>query len=111
MHWETDECPEFAAKISDWGYSVACERDSGPDDCRKVIELQPDVVVISLRKSVSLGRETGRFISMNRKTKHIPLIYMDGPRDNRRDRITALVPTAKFSAIQELEELLGELTG
>ncbi|MCB1186021.1 hypothetical protein KDL29_02545 [bacterium] len=111
IHWEPEECEQFAAQISKWGYNVISESGQQAEACRRVNEMQPDCVVISLRKYVSGGREVGRFIGTNRATKDIPIIYMDGPRDTRRDRIAEILPDALFSAIQDLEATLGEVLG
>lgn len=111
IHWEAEECEQFAAKIRKWGYSVATESGQQSDACKRVRELMPDAVVISLRKYVSGGREVGRFIGTSRVTQEIPIIYMDGPRDTRRDRIREILPDAVFSSIQDLEETLANIFG
>lgn len=111
IHWESTEVEALAEQIAQMGYNVATECKDGPTACRRVTEMQPDVVVISLRKFVSGGRETGRFLGTSRVTKHIPIIYMDGPRDARRDRIKEILPEAIFSSIQDLPETLKRVLG
>jgi CheY-like chemotaxis protein len=111
IHWESTEIEALAAQITQMGYSVATECKDSPTACRRVTELLPDAVVISLRRFVSGGRETGRFLGTSRVTKHIPLIYMDGPRDARRDRIREILPEAIFSSIQDLPETLARVLG
>lgn len=109
IHWNAEECEPLAAQIATWGYSVATETEKSPEACRKVAATMPDAVVISLRRFVALGRETARFIGTRRTTKHIPIIFMDGPGDERVARIATMLPQAHFCPLDELQERLLQL--
>ncbi len=73
-----------------------CPDPTGPAVTRLLRARLPDAIVIDLTRLPSHGRELGAWLREPKKTRHIPLVYVDGEAD-KVERIKSLLPDAVFT--------------
>lgn len=99
IHWK----PEEAA-----GLVEACCASGVDAECRPPQQLRqrlPDAVVIDLTRLPSHGREVGAWLRETKKTRHIPIIYVDGEPE-KVERIRSVLPGAIFTSRSRLRSAL-----
>ena len=99
IHWK----PEEAA-----GLLEACRAAGVEAECRPPQQLRqrlPDAVVIDLTRLPSHGREVGAWLRETKKTRHIPIIYVDGEPE-KVERIRSVLPGAIFTSRSRLRSAL-----
>ena len=78
FHWNETEARELALRITALGATVEFEHEDGARGARRVVQLQPHLVVVSLMRLPSHGRATADGISTAKKTRHIPIMFVGG---------------------------------
>jgi CheY-like chemotaxis protein len=96
FHWDADEAKKKAGQLRNAGYVVSL----GPferDTLRQMKTKPPDAVIIDLSRLPSHGRDIAIAIRRYKRTRHVPLIFMDGERE-KVDRIKCTLPDARYSS-------------
>lgn len=96
VHWKAEETHQRAAPLRAAGFAI----DGGPVDpdvLRKLRREPPSAVVIDLSRLPSHGRDVGLGLRGIKATRHVPLVFVDGPRD-KVDRIRKLLPDAVYTS-------------
>lgn len=96
VHWHEEEARERAARLAARGWEVLCDRIEG--QAWKSFARQPDAaaVVIDLERLPSHGRQVALFLSENKATRRIPLVFLGGAPE-KLERLRAELPGARFA--------------
>jgi len=98
IHWNTAEGREHARLLRDAGVQVKLEVDarSGPQIFKRLCDSPPDVIVISLDRLPSQGRDVGLALRSRKQTRSIPLVFVGGE-PGKVDRVRHALPDAAFT--------------
>ena len=106
VHWKPAEAEALMALCRVAGFEAECCPDpAGPAITRWLRARLPDAIVIDLTRLPSHGRELGAWLRETKKTRHIPLIYVDGDAE-KVERIQSLLPDAVFTQRSRLRSAL-----
>ena len=106
VHWKPAEAEALVALCRGAGFEAECCPDpAGPAVTRWLRARVPDAIVIDLTRLPSHGRELGAWLRETKKTRHIPLVYVDGEAD-KVERIKSLLPDAVFTQRSGLRSAL-----
>ena len=100
IHWKPAEAADLVAACQAAGFEAACSAEP-----RVLRERVPAAVVIDLTQLPSHGREVGVWLRQAKKTRHVPIVYVDGDPE-KVGRIRAMLPDAVFTSRARLH---GEL--
>jgi hypothetical protein len=98
--WEKDRAVEIAADLEAEGFTV----DSEPVDGRSLRALgqaPPEAVVIDLGRLPAQGRDVGVTLRTIVKSRHTPLVFVDGTED-KIARTREVLPDATYTNRQQL---------
>ena len=108
IHWNETEVQEYARHLSQAGWQVETESSDGARAGKRIKESLPDVIVISLSRLPSHGRETADGLRSMNLTRAIPIIFTDGKEDAiAKTRLK--VPDATYIPSETLNRVLDEL--
>jgi len=96
VHWNQQEALERAKSLEAAGYQVNLEPLNGPDALKQLGEAPPDVVIIDLCRIPSHGREVGSALRRQKRTRHLPLVFLGGEPD-KVARTRQLLPDAVYA--------------
>jgi PleD family two-component response regulator len=102
IHWSPSEAEVQGAALRKLGFSVDVEAEDGARACKHMTENPPDVVVISLARLPSHGRETAKALGTIKATREIPVLFVGGT-DEAVEKARAAVPSAGFASEESLE--------
>jgi hypothetical protein len=94
--WNAEEAHERALVLTAAGYRVDAMIPSGLESIRLLKENPPDAVVVDLSRLPSQGRDFGLSLRQNKRTRNIPLVFVDGD-PIKVERIRRLLPDARFA--------------
>ena len=100
--WKEDRAAELAAELEAAGYAVDAAALDGPG-LRALGQSPPDAVVIDLARLPAQGRDVGVTLRTSARSRHTPLIFVDGAED-KVARTREVLPDACFSSAQEVAE-------
>ena len=95
VHWNAEEGAARAALLRDAGFDVRWRPVDGPGFLREIRASGPDAVVIDLTRLPSHGRDLGVTLRMQKATRAIPLVFVQGE-PGKVARIRHLLPDATF---------------
>lgn len=101
IHWNQDEWNHRRLELESWGHDVDPFDDS-PDAYRSIRQSLPDLVVISLDRLPSHGKEVGRWVRTTKATRELPLIYVGGEA-NKVANVRAALPNECFITWKQLK--------
>lgn len=78
IHWHAEEAQERAELLQKTGVEVAATVCNGGETMKTLKSSPADVIIISLDRMPSHGREVGQHLRQTKRTRHIPLIYVGG---------------------------------
>lgn len=107
VHWDAAEARERLDQLETAGYAGMYEPGSGSPLLRRIRERGPAAVVIDLTRLPSHGREIALAIRESKKTRHIPLVFVEGDREKVR-RIRALLPDATYGTWRGIRGTIGQ---
>jgi CheY-like chemotaxis protein len=105
IHWNAAEAEEKAGVLRAAGYEIDCRVPSGPDSLRMLRENPPDAVIIDLSRLPSQGRDYALAIRKFKATRHVPLVFVDGPIE-KLEIVRQILPDAIFTTWQNWPEAL-----
>ncbi len=108
IHWRQAEAREFARQLRADGWEVEMEMEDGARAYRRILESQPDAVVIYLTRLPSHGRETAQALRSHKAGGSLPIVFVDGAKD-KLEKVRAKVPDATFIASSDLSRVLSQL--
>jgi CheY-like chemotaxis protein len=108
VHWHEAEAHDLAATLKEAGFRVEVEARDGARAVARAASMPAEVVVISLRRVPSHGRETARELQARVATRHIPIVFVDGP-PAKQNAVRRVVPAASFVSWSELSGELGRI--
>jgi len=94
--WNATEAQERALTLTTAGYSVDALIPLGLKSVRLLNENPPDAIVVDLSRLPSQGRDIGLLLRQYKKTRNIPLVFVDGD-PIKVERIKKLLPDAVFA--------------
>jgi hypothetical protein len=106
VHWDEKEADGHAEALRAIGHRVAVHatRDSTPH-----LPEPTDVVVISLERLPSHGRALAEWVSMSKRRRAIPIVFVGGPID-KIARARERFPAAEFCARDAMSAAIARLT-
>lgn len=99
IHWKDAELSERLARLRGAGIDAAgfCDRESGSPVLRKLLDRElPAVIIIDLSRLPSHGREVALWLRQTKRTRTIPLVFVDGD-PAKVERVRALLPDATYA--------------
>lgn len=106
VHWKEAEAQGRIARLRAAGYEVAYA-EATPDLLHAVKERPPDAVVIDLSRLPSHGRELALFLRQQKRTRRIPLVFVDGDPENVA-RTRKVLPDAVYTTWSRIRGALGQ---
>jgi hypothetical protein len=100
IHWKPEEAGSLVEACRAAGFEAEC--GNTPRVLRARV---PDAVVIDLNRLPSHGREVGVWMREAKKTRHVPIVYVDGDPD-KVERIRAMLPDATFTTAARIRAAL-----
>jgi catechol 2,3-dioxygenase-like lactoylglutathione lyase family enzyme len=104
VHWHPGEAEERAARLRSAGFLVSHETMT-PAVLRSMRSDPPDAIVIDLSRIPSQGRDVGLSIRMQKDTRRIPLVFVDGERE-KIAQIRRLLPDAQCTTWNRIRTAL-----
>lgn len=105
IHWNETEAEAQAQAFRDQGWDVRLEAKDGARASRRIEGDPPNVVVISLTRLPSHGRETAAYLRSRRAGRGVPIVFVDGTEDAV-EKAAAKVPEAIYTTTPELQVVL-----
>lgn len=78
IHWDAPEAELRVARLQALGYAATFENRAGPALLRAIRDQPPTAVVIDLSRLPSQGRDVAVALRINKTTRGIPLVFVDG---------------------------------
>lgn len=82
IHWKQEEVAAFSEPLRDAGWRVDTEHDDVEAAVRGVTDLEPDVIVLSLRRDAARGRRFAEILARDGVGKDLPILAVDGEEDD-----------------------------
>lgn len=98
--WREDRASDLAAEIEAAGFAV----DAGPLDgpaLRALGQAPPDAIVIDLGRLPAQGRDVGVTLRTTARSRHTPLVFVDGAED-KIARAREVLPDAVYSSRDDM---------
>ena len=96
-HWKAAEAGPLIAALKGAGYSVDYEETHTPTMFREVRESPPDAFVVDLTRSPSHGRELVVALRGSKKTRHVPVVFVDGDPE-KVEVVRRVIPDAVYTS-------------
>jgi CheY-like chemotaxis protein len=97
IHWDAALGREGLARLRDAGHRSRLLRPvPGGEDLRAVPKAPPDLVVIDLGRSPSLGSAVATWLRQQKGTRHVPIVFIMGER-GRTARVRRALPDAVYT--------------
>jgi CheY-like chemotaxis protein len=78
FHWKPEEASDIADILRGAGYAVDYDATFSPAIFRQVRDDPPEAVVIDLSRLPAHGREIATAIRGNKRTRQLPILFLDG---------------------------------
>jgi DNA-binding NarL/FixJ family response regulator len=105
IHWNPTEAEARAASFREDGWEVRLEAKDGDRASRRILGDPPGVVVISLARLPSHGREIAAYLRSRKGGSEVPIVFVDGSEDAV-GKATSKVPEAICTTSSELQVIL-----
>ena len=105
IHWHAGEAKERIQRLESAGVAVDFRPLDGGAALRELWEAPPSAVVIDLTRLPSHGRDVAVLLRERKRTRRVPLIFVDGDPD-KVARVQALLPDAVFTTWSCIESSL-----
>jgi CheY-like chemotaxis protein len=96
FHWHEQEAAERAARLRAAGYIVLPHLPGAGGDLQRFTNPPPDAIVIDLSRLPSHGRDVAVFYRATKRTRHIPLIFVEGEPE-KVAKVRTLLPDATYT--------------
>jgi len=77
IHWNAEEARDRAGSLKRIGHKVTASPFT-PQEVRKLKARLPEVILIDLSRLPSQGRDAALLIRQAKRTRHVPLVFVDG---------------------------------
>lgn len=101
FHWNAEEAKEFLHALRVAGHQVAYDANIAPGLAAKIRRSPPEAFVIALTRLPARGRDVAAFLRGTKATRHIPIVFVDGPPEKVED-IRRQIPDAVYTALDRL---------
>ena len=98
--WKEDRAAELATELEDAGFAVDATALDGPG-LRALGQSPPDAVAIDLGRLPAQGRDVGVTLRTTSRSRHTPLIFIDGAED-KVARTREVLPDASYTSRNEM---------
>jgi CheY-like chemotaxis protein len=95
IHWKPEEAQERIEFLKNNGYAVTFEPFKGPATLRAWREHPPDVFLIDLSRSPSMGRDVAVALRQYKGMRNIPLVFAGGAPE-KVEKVKKLLPDALY---------------
>ncbi len=106
IHWHAAEAREHARRLKAGGFAVDAGLPSAPVLLRELHRNPPAVVVISLDRLPSHGRDVAFVLRGQASTRNVPLVFVGGAPDKVAG-VRAKLPDAAFTTWEKIAAALG----
>jgi CheY-like chemotaxis protein len=107
LHWNEAEAQECLAWLAETGFSAYHLKEAGPLMLKQLRAQSPAAFVIDLSRLPSHGREVAAALRANKKTCHIPIIFVGG-QPEKVERVRTLLPDAVFTTWEAIGPAIQE---
>jgi len=95
IHWSPAEGYERADRLRKAGFDVAFEPTT-PAAMKRAADRPPDAFLIDLSRLPSQGRELAKRLRERKTTRSVPLVFVDGEKENV-EKVRQALPDAAFT--------------
>jgi hypothetical protein len=106
IHWHAAEAREHARRLEAGGFAVDARLPSAPVLLRGLRRKPPAVIVLSLDRLPSQGRDVAFVLRGQASTRHVPLVFVGGAPDKVAG-MRAKLPDAAFATWEEIAAAVG----
>ena len=106
FHWKAAEAAGLIATLKAAGYSVEYEEALTRDTLREAREWPPDAFVVDLTLRPSHGREVAVALRGSRKSRHVPIVFVDGE-PKKVEGVRRVIPDAVYTSRARLAAAIG----
>jgi CheY-like chemotaxis protein len=78
IHWDVAEAEARVARLESLGYAASYINRAGPNLLRAIRDDPPSAVLIDLSRLPSQGRDVAVTLRVNKATRQIPIVFVDG---------------------------------
>ncbi len=78
IHWDAPEAKLRVARLEALGYAATFQNRAGPSLLRAIRDDPPSAVLIDLSRLPAQGRDVAMALRINKTTRPIPLVFVDG---------------------------------
>jgi hypothetical protein len=78
IHWDAPEAALRVARLEAMGYGATFQNRAGPALLREIRDNPPSAVLIDLSRLPSQGRDVAVALRINKVTRPIPIVFVDG---------------------------------
>jgi len=103
LHFNEAELKERIKPLIKAGYDVRCHWST--ENVAKWTNYIPDIVILSLNRLPSHGRQYAEWIWEAKKRQHIPIIFVDGKPD-KIEQTREKFPKAIYCSSDQLESII-----
>lgn len=103
IHWKPDEAEDRLARLRRAGFRARYIAIESGADFKNIKARLPDAYVIDLGRLPSHGREMGIYFRQTKKTRDVPLVFVDGPK-MKVAQIAKLLPDATYTSWPRIGE-------
>jgi hypothetical protein len=100
--WKEDRASELAAELEAAHFAVDSDAVDGPA-LRALGQSPPDAVVVDLGRLPAQGRDVGIMLRTTARSRHTPLVFVDGAED-KVTRTREVLPDAVYTSREGLAE-------
>jgi hypothetical protein len=105
IHWNGPEGRAAKLRLASFGHHVEFDDIDGPGLGKVLRRTLPDAYVIDLSRLPSGGRQVGMWLRTHQRTRHIPLLFVDGDPEKVK-RLRELLPDAVYTTWPRLKSAL-----
>jgi len=107
--WKEDRARELATKLETAGFAVDAGALDGPA-LRTLGQSPPDAVIIDLGRLPAQGRDVGVTLRTTARSRHTPLVFVDGAED-KVARTRDVLPDASYTSRDEMASSVRQAIG
>jgi hypothetical protein len=105
FHWNARDAVAFLHSLRAAGHQVAYQANIAPGLAAKIRNSPPQAFVIALTRLPARGRDLAVFLRGLKATRHIPIVFVDGPPEKVED-IRRQIPDAVYTTLARLDAAL-----
>ena len=106
IHWKPEEAGQRISKIEKAGFAAEFSECDTPT-WKEIRSDPPDAILVDLSRLPSHGREVAIMFRDSKKTRHIPIVFVDGAED-KIEKVKSSLPDAVYTSWSRIKSALNK---